>query len=133
MIIQEIGGTTAFQLMNVTFSFFLFNQHLPRLPQGALPDKMTMTTMIPEVLFQRCCRRSLFRDTNGGGCRGETIQYILISHTWDALLFSTQPFQHLHRIRISVHKLRNIVKTGGYNQGDVHHLGRGELIDPGFK
>ena len=29
--------------------------------------------------------------------------------------------------------LREIFETGGYNQGDVHHLGGGELVHPGFK
>ena len=29
--------------------------------------------------------------------------------------------------------MREIFETGGYNKGDVHHLGRGELVHPGFK
>ena len=44
IIIPEIGETKAFQLMNVTFSFFPFNRPLPQLPPGALCDKMTMLT-----------------------------------------------------------------------------------------
>ena len=129
MINQEIGETTAFQLMNATFSSFPLNQHLPRLPQGALCDERKRSK---SFLILKFCFSAVVAAACSGTQMGEAVEVKVSIYItcWLLCCFLPNPFTDSIW---SFHKLINIVEAGEHNKGDVHQLGRGELVDPGFR